>query len=86
MDPFEAGQQLEIEEVAKGKRDLTLAMTIHIVFLQGQFGPMPQEPFEHGGDFRRRDSFQLRINTDSSFLHMPIHHHPAPPIAKVPFR
>src|SRR4029434_4681334 len=40
MDPFEAGQQLEIEEVAKGKRDLTLTMTIHIVFLQGHLGPM----------------------------------------------
>src|SRR5712691_10084103 len=83
MDPFEAGQQLDIEEVAKGKRDLTLAMTIHIVFLQGHLGPMQQEPFEHGCDFRRRDGFQLGINTYRPFLHMPIHHHPAPPIAEV---
>ena len=73
MDPFEAGQQLEIEEVAKGKRDLTLAMTVHIVFLQGHLGSMAEEPFEHGGHFRRRDGFQLRINTDGSFLHMPIY-------------
>ena len=45
-------------------------------------GPMPQEPFEHGRDFRRRDGFELGINTHCPFFHMPVHLSQGPDYAK----
>ena len=69
---LQAGQQVKAQEITKGKGHFALPMTIHILLLALQAGAMPQDPFDHGGDFRRGTALELRIDTGQTV--------PAPPL------
>jgi hypothetical protein len=49
---LESGQQLEAQQPAESKRDLALAVAIHVVLLDLHLGVVAEQPFDHRRDFR----------------------------------
>src|SRR5258708_36526440 len=84
-DIFEAGEQLEAQQMAEGKSDLTLTMAIDILLLYRKIGTMAQHPFQHRRHLRRGDRLELGVDADRFVFHMPIDHHPTPKVAQTPF-
>src|SRR6266498_4815881 len=84
MDALQSGEQLKIQQVAKGKGDCTLPVAIDVVFLDVHLRSMPQEALQHGCHFRGRHSLELRIDANRPFFDMPVDHHPPPAIAEMP--
>ena len=72
VDAFEPGQEMESQQMAKGKAHFALSPSIDVVFLHLHLRPVAQEAFEHESDFGRRTRLELRVNTGSVFLDMPI--------------
>jgi hypothetical protein len=62
-----------------------MTMAIHILLFDLHLGAVPQDPFNHGRNLRGRTAFELGVDTDRFFLHMPVDHHPSATIADVPF-
>src|SRR5215217_1748481 len=79
-------QEVKPQEITKGKGHFALPMTIHILLLDLQGGAMPQDPFDHGGDFGRGTALELRRDTGRLLLHMPVDHDATAAIADVPLR
>ena len=77
---------MESQQMAKGKAHFALSPSIDVVFLHLHLRPVAQEAFEHESDFGRRTRLELRVNTGSVFLDMPIDHYPTAAVAHMPFR
>lgn len=80
-----AWQQLKAQQVAKGKRHITLAMTINVLFVHSHFRTVTHHTLDHGGHLGRGAPFELRINACSAFFDMPVNHNPTTTIVDMPF-
>ncbi len=72
--------------MAEGKTDSGLTMAVDVLALDFHVGAVAEHPFDHRRHLGGGTPLELRIDAGRLTLDMPVDHHPASAIARVPFR
>ncbi len=81
---FSRGSNWNPSKRQNANATVALTVAVHILAIHRHLCAMTDYTFDHGGDFRRRRTFQLRVDAQALLLDVPVDHDPASAVADVP--